>query len=239
MITVKDIENTIFAKFNQAILDVVGSDRKKELHVSDVISPCMRKVFYDKNVEADGSYESIRSLYFGTAIHGASKIAMDEKHELKLAYDYVNNESVPIDKLPMGDKAWDVIIGSIDDLIEVDGVPVICDKKTTGSISWYKTHNMHEAHSTQLNAYRVLLKKCKGLDVQYGSIIYISNQVSKESVDPPIVKVEKLKPVEETLLKLIKNGESIKHAMMNNELPERNISDYCVRVCSHYRRCFA
>ena len=67
-------------------------------------------------------------------------------------------------------KHLDIIYGSADDLLEIDGELVIVDKKTTGSIDYFSraTSKASEGHITQINCYGVLLDKCYGRKSQTG-----------------------------------------------------------------------
>ena len=59
------------------------------------------------------------------------------------------------------------------------------DKKTTGSIGYFQKYNskVSDSHKAQINAYGALLKKCYGMEAKRGCVMYISNQVVKETRD--------------------------------------------------------
>lgn len=245
MLTVDKIRDEVYFAFRRAQLKAMETDRKGQLHVSDVISPCMRKVWYGKN-DKNKSFdtETIRPLYIGQAIHSASMVASDPKyHEITLAYNYNNDKVVDLKKMkdtPLEDPIWwDILIGSIDDLIQVDGEWVICDKKTTGSIDYFakSTSKASDSHITQLNHYRVLLMKCLGIDAKYGCIIYIDTKGSM-NFDKPIPIPFRLDPIEETLEKIKKNGTILKESMLSGKIPERTRCYLCDGMCSYASRCF-
>jgi CRISPR/Cas system-associated exonuclease Cas4 (RecB family) len=244
MITNDDIRTKVFVAFRNAQLKAMDTDRAGQLHVSDVIAPCMRKVWYGKNDKGYKSMdtESMRALYFGQIIHSHTELAKPKFHEIEMAYNYVTDKVVDLKKMkdtPLDDPIWwDIIIGSLDDLIEIDGEYVICDKKTTGSIDWFAKERTpaNEGHATQLNHYRLLLKKCKNIDAKYGCIIYIDSKNSQR-FEKPIIKPFRLKPIEEALENIKKNGAIVKKSMIENKMPERTICYLCSGMCPYASVC--
>ena len=109
---------------------------------------------------------------------------------------------------------YDIVIGTMDDVLKIDGDYVITDKKTTGSIDYFSRYNSKpsDSHVDQINTYRVLLKKCMNIDSTHGAIIYISSSINKEKNDKPVVMPFKLTEVEKTLEKMKKNQAIIKDA---------------------------
>lgn len=242
----KDIQDHVYFKIRKAQVDAMKTVREGTLHVSDVISPCHRNVFYkktDPNPSMDT--ESMRSLWFGQIVHAHSDVAdKPEWNEIKLAYDWVEDKPVDLDKLmkklkPDDPKWYDILIGSIDDLIKMEDRYVICDKKTTGSIDWFAkaTAKPSESHVNQINHYRVLLNKCMGIDATHGCVIYISNTKTTKN-DKPVPLAFKLDDMEVTLEKIKQNGEKIKDMMLNNKMPERTRCFLCDGMCSYAQECF-
>jgi CRISPR/Cas system-associated exonuclease Cas4 (RecB family) len=133
-----------------------------------------------------------------------------------------------------------MIQGSIDDVIEVDGELVICDKKTTGSIEYFQKHNSSasDSHMAQINCYRALLNKCYGLDAKRGCVIYISNSISKEKYDKPTPISFLLKKPEEVLQEMIVNAKKIKESIKSDKLPERIRCYLCDGMCPYANKCF-
>ena len=123
-------------------MEAMKTERLGQIHVSDVIKPCMRNVIYGKVLPKTGmNTEDTKSLYFGQVVHNNSEIAKGDNHEKFLAYDYVRDEPLTREealKIPDDDpRQLDIIYGSIDDLMKVGEKWVICDKKTTGSIDYF------------------------------------------------------------------------------------------------------
>ena len=117
-------------------------------------------------------------------LHKLVKVADEKNNEVTLAYDYVKKEPVDIGKLsktldPDDPRWYDIIVGTIDDLVQNPNKDwIICDKKTTGSIDWFKKQSKpNGSHIDQINKYSALLKKCKNIDAKKGCVIYISNNI--------------------------------------------------------------
>ena len=76
-------------------MDALKTERLGQIHVSDIIKPCMRNVIYNKTEPKTGaSTEDVKSLYFGQCVHSNSQLATEENHEKFLAYDYVRDVSL-------------------------------------------------------------------------------------------------------------------------------------------------
>lgn len=245
MLDIDKIKDEVYFAFRRAQLEAMKTDRKGQIHVSDVISPCMRKVWYskmDKDKKMDT--ETIRPLYIGQAIHNASMISNDPKyHEIELAYNYITDEAVDLKKMkktPIDDPIWyDILLGSIDDLIKIEDKWIICDKKTTGSIDYFSksTSRASDSHVKQLNHYRVLLKKCMDIDAEFGCIIYIDSKNS-QTYDKPVTIPFKLQPIENTLESIKNNGLILKKSLLTGEKPERTRCYLCDGMCGYASKCF-
>ena len=244
MITLENISDKVYFEFRKAQIEGMKTERLGQIHVSDLIKPCMRYVSYSKFLPKMSDTEDVRSLFFGQAVHNITVLNGEEYNEMFLGYNYVRDEVVTRDdalKMPADDpKHLDIIYGSIDDLLKVGDKWVIIDKKTTGSIDYFSKarSSASESHIDQINRYRVLLKKCYNIDAEYGSVIYISNSINKEKVDKPIVKSFKLKPIEETLADMVEKAKIIKDSIKNKTLPERTKNFLCDGYCPYATKCF-
>ena len=245
MLKLEDINNEVYFQFRRAQVDGLYTERLGQIHVSDLIKPCMRNVIYKKILPSNGvSTEDIKSLYFGQCIHNNSQIADEEHHEMFLAYDYVKDEPLTYEEAkkisPDDPRQMDIIYGSLDDLVKVKGEWVITDKKTTGSIDYFSKARSKpsESHVDQINRYRVLLKKCYNIDAERGAVIYISNKVESDKTDKPVVMSFKLDPIEGTLIDMIKKAREIKESMTKGILPERTKCFLCDKFCPYATKCF-
>jgi hypothetical protein len=245
VLKLEDISNQVYFAFRKAQVEAMKTERLGIIHVSDIIKPCMRNVIYKKILPDNGmSTEDFKSLYIGQAVHSNSMIAKPEHHEIFLAYNYVKDKPLTKEealKIPLEDpEHLDIIYGSIDDLVEIDGKWIICDKKTTGSIDYFQrsTAKPSDSHIDQINRYRVLLKKCYGIDAEFGCVIYISNSIEKDKRDIPVALSFKLKPIEETLTDMVEKARIIKKSLSDCTLPERTKCYLCDGMCPYASKCF-
>ena len=245
MLKLEDVNNAVYFQWRRAQLDALSTERLGQIHVSDIIKPCMRNVIYKKTEPSTGvSTEDIKSLWFGQIVHSNSQLADPEHHEMFLAYDYVRDEPLTYEEakeIPEDDpRQLDIIYGSIDDLLKVGDKWIITDKKTTGSIDYFQKKNVgaSDSHKDQINRYRVLLKKCYNIDADMGSVIYVSNKIEKDKADKPVIKSFKLAPMEETLIDMIEKARSIKESLTKKLLPERTKCFLCDGMCPYATKCF-
>jgi hypothetical protein len=245
MLKLDDVNNHVYFEFRRAQVEALKTERLGVIHVSDIIKPCMRNVIYNKIQPNTGmSTEDYKSLYFGQIVHSNSMIAKEEHHEKFLAYNYVKDEPLTREEAlmipPEDPEHLDIVYGSIDDLLEIDGKWVICDKKTTGSIDYFSRYNSKpsESHVDQINRYRVLLKKCYDIDAEFGCVIYISNRIEKDKREKPVILSFKLRPIEETLKDMIEKSRIIKDSMNDCTLPERTKCYLCDGMCNFASMCF-
>ena len=246
MLKIDDINEEVYFQFRRSQMEAMHTERLGVIHVSDIIKPCMRNVIYKKTIPDSGmSTESSKSLYFGQVVHSNSQVAKDDKyHEMFFAYDYVRDEALTREEaleIPVDDpRHLDIIYGSADDVLKIDGKWVICDKKTTGSIDYFSkaTSKASDSHKDQINRYKVLLKKCYDIEADFGCIIYISNRIEKDKRDKPAILSFKLRPVEETLEDMINKSNIIKDALTNKTLPERTKCFLCDGMCDYASMCF-
>ena len=248
MVLNKVVEDNAYFAFRKSQMKAMHTERLGVIHVSDLIKPCMRNVMYGKNTPDEYKTmdtENMKSLYFGQILHSSSDVAEEKYHEMFLAYDYVKDVALTYDeakKIPKDDaRQLDIIYGSVDDVIEVDGEFVITDKKTTGSIEYFQKHNSNasDSHMAQINCYRVLLNKCYDIDAKKGCVIYVSNSVSKEKRDKPTPISFVLKKPEDTIKAMITNANVIKDSLTSGDLPERQRNYLCDGMCDYASKCFS
>ena len=245
MLTLEDINNEAYFLWRKSQVGAMRTPRLGKIHVSDLIKPCMRYVIYKKiSPETGMSTEDMKSLYFGQLVHAHSQLADKEHHEKFLGWNYVKEEVVDLKwakSLKEDDpQHLDIIYGSIDDVIKVKGEWVIVDKKTTGSIGYFKRANsrVSDQHKLQINQYSALLKRCYGIEAKRGCVIYISNQVVKEERDTPTPIAFKLDDPDVVYKDMIEKANTIKDALVNKNLPERTKNFLCDGMCPFATVCF-
>ena len=244
MLLNETVSDKVYFAYRKAQIKGMETPRLKCIHVSDLIKPCMRLVTYNNMGEPAKTAQDIKSMFIGQAIHTITDLSTNIiDHEKLLLYDWVNDKGYTG---PTGTdikmRPWDFIAGSIDDIVDVDGEPVIVDKKTTGSIEYFhsRTATANEGHRLQINCYGVLLEKCYGIKVKKGCVMYIPNSVSKDNSikNEPIAHAFNLTKPEETLNMMKTNAAIIKDAMTKHTLPGRTKNFLCDGMCPYAVKCF-
>ena len=105
-------------------MKALETERLGNIHVSDLIKPCLRNVMYGKFIKQSTNADNIRSLFYGQAVHKVTMLNDDEKYnEMFLGYDYVKDEPISLEEAqalkPDDPRHLDIIYGSIDDLIKL------------------------------------------------------------------------------------------------------------------------
>ena len=142
-------------------------------HVSDFVSPCLRKSYYNiTEPKPPFDEEKGRILWLGNIIH--EHIALSEINELTMCYDIVEDVAIPpaIAANMTPEQRKNLITGSLDDLIKYNGEYIIGDKKTWQGRGWEKEKPNPE-YVAQLNIYRVLLKESWNIDATSGCLLFM------------------------------------------------------------------
>jgi hypothetical protein len=241
-----EVQDHAYFLLRKAQVESMNVPRLGIFHVSDIIKDCMRYSAYGKeSKESHMSTEDYKSLVMGQIIHAHTPLTDEEHNEMFLAWDFEKKEPLTLKEaqaIPEGDaRHLDIIYGSIDDVVLLDGQYIIMDKKTTGSIDYFKRKRdkkPNDGHMKQINAYRSLLKKCYGIDAKYGCVVYIPNSISKEQRDMPHPMYFKLDEVEDTDKWMFENVATLKHFMVSGEYPDRVRNYLCDGFCPHAMKCF-
>jgi len=244
MLLNETVADAVYFAYRKSQIEGMETPRLKCIHISDIIKPCMRLVTYNNMGEPAKTAQDIKSMFIGQAIHAITDMSTNtDDHEKLLLYDWVNDKGYtsPHDtEIKM--RPWDFIAGSIDDIVYVEGEPVIVDKKTTGSIEYFhgRTADVNDGHRLQINCYKVLYQKCYGKDIKKGCVMYIPNSVSKDNAikNEPIAKAFSLTKPEETLNMMKTNAAIIKDAVINKILPGRTKNFLCDGICPYAVKCF-
>lgn len=244
MLNKPTIEDSVYFAFRQSQIKSMETERLGIIHVSDLLKECPRLVIYNKlEPIVGGTTEDIRSLYFGQLVHSNSNMSNCNMHEVFLAYDFVNDKKLTYEEavqIPKDDtRQLDIIYGSIDDIMLIDGEHVICDKKTTGHIDYFNKDKSaaNEHHKLQIEMYGVLLGKCYGIYPKWGCVMYISNNTQDER-DVPSAKAFRLSPAETTLGIMKEKAENIRTSIRDGLIPPRVKNFMCDGMCQHSLKCF-
>lgn len=241
------MEDGISKRYRYALQQAQHTDRLDCLHVSDLIKECDRYTWYNNRLpmKPSQSLEEMKSLIWGQILHKVVRLDRNhnEYNELELFYnwkeDKIGNEE---DKLLLDepDLRYDYLAGSIDDLIEIDGQWVICDKKTTGSFKYFKNDrtNANRGHVMQTSIYAVLAKICHNIDVEFGCNIYIDNGNSdNERAIEPAIKVYRLDDFDKTYKFMIDRCKEVRSVLTTDNLPPSTENWMCYKACPHSAMC--
>jgi hypothetical protein len=154
------------------LLNGSTGSRLRTLHVSDFVSPCLKKVWYQKNFPKPMEQKTKSILYHGLVIHEHTQLS--HFHEVTFCYDIEKDKGyTPQEVVEMPrDETKNIITGTLDDLLKVGDDYVIADKKTWNGRG-YKKKAPDENYVRQLSIYRVLLQKSYGIDAKYGCLLYL------------------------------------------------------------------
>lgn len=239
----KEIETGVKILTRKAQYKAIESERGKFFHATDFVNECSRNLFYSKIVPRGTMDTKTMTIFWvGIAIHKVTDISQDMKyHEMKMAYDYVDDKVIDIKDLPTikPEKYFDIVVGSCDDLVQVlvagNKEWCIVDKKTWRSKGFKKT-SPSSSHIDQVNIYRLLLEKCQGIVVPYGAIVYFD--MWQEGVEKPQVMPFKLDSPDITRGKMLKIRDEIMEAQKTGVLPRRYLHWKCDGFCPYSERCF-
>ena len=87
MIKLEDVANKAYFAMRKAQVAAMQTERLGQIHVSDVIKPCMRYVIYNKTTPSNGmSTEDMKSLLYGQLVHSKTFLGKKEHNEMFLGY---------------------------------------------------------------------------------------------------------------------------------------------------------
>lgn len=236
----QEVEDAAYFAFRKTQTALGGSGRMPCIHVSDLIKECLRMPVLNKIRPIPSfSTKNAQRFYLGNLVHANSNMSNCHMHELDLLYCWTTDEAVDGDTFHgfVGDSKWDYIAGAIDDVIKVGDDYIICDKKTTDKIANKVKWGPSDENKLQLNMYRVLLKKCYGIDAKWGCNIFVDIDPASERGMVHSVAY-KLRPIEETLDIMVQNAEVIKDGVVNGNIPDKHKCYLCDGMCDHATECF-
>ena len=209
--TIKDFVVTAFHKAQRDALWKNSGTRLDTWHVSDFVSPCLRKTHYSKipELKKDMTDEMAAILFQGVIVH--DNAVLGSINELTMCYDIVKRENIDPSTIKAMDKddprKKDILTGTLDDLLRIGNEFVIADKKTWNARG-YKKKEASPEHILQVNIYKLMLKYSYGIEANYGCNLYLDKGNGYATTPlvyetAPIEETQKF--LDETLNKL-KNG---------------------------------
>ena len=195
--TIKDFVVTAFHKAQRDALWKNSGTRLDTWHVSDFVSPCLRKTHYSKipELKKDMTDEMAAILFQGVIVH--DNALLGSINELTMCYDIVKRENIDPSTVKAMDKEdprkKDILTGTLDDLLRIGNEYVIADKKTWNARG-YKKKEASPEHILQVNIYKLMLKYSYGIEANYGCNLYLDK--GNGYAETPLVY--KTAPIEET-----------------------------------------
>jgi hypothetical protein len=214
-----DIE-TISDTYRKWIREKVTSgNRRPGLHVSDLVSNCLRKPWYRMNKPSNGKISeiSIPNFYYGTVIH-ESFDGMFPVMEYKMCvnpFDKLIEDDVINFEKDLEDYPFKWVSGSLDAIANND---TILDFKTCKKLPV----KAGESYMKQINFYSYMYYLTTGTEIKKGAILYLE----KESGFTNTKLFEfKLDDPETNRLYMCK----IMSEIENENIPAKVISPLCLR----------
>lgn len=246
------ISTEVFIAYNKAVVDNVTSGKREGIiHVSDLIQPkCLRNVYYSKKDPSPRmDYDTAKNFYAGNIVHSHTELSnIPELHEYKIAYNPFTDKIIDLQKAlkehpDPKDEYWcDITIGTIDDVLKMEnGEYIIADKKTKLSkpeslLLNKQFDGLKPEHKSQLNMYRLLLLRAKGIDAKYGCIL--SLDYADKFGTPKALPFDLEKP-DVTRANMIQRQSDLKKYLKANKLPPRTIIPWmCSGYCPYWSLCF-
>lgn len=206
-----EIEEIVVKAFQEAqnsVLKRNTGSRLRTMHVSDFVSPCLRKTYYQKTFPDFTMDDDKRSaLWFGTIVHEFSKLS--HFHEVTMCYDIERDIALSPQEVSLmpTSETQNIITGTCDDLMKIGDDFILVDKKTWNGRGYKKT-TPDESYVMQLNIYRVLLKENYGIDAKYGALLYLdkSNNLTPLPLAFKLAPIGKTKKIMRDIMLQLKSG---------------------------------
>lgn len=228
------IQDEVYAGFRKRQYEAMGQNvREGMIHVSDLVQDCMRNTFYNKWDKTERYMDTgAMSIFFaGESVHRMIDSVYND--ETKLSWDLVRDKKPDADSNPL-----DVLNGEYDAVydVDVDGEKMKCivDYKTWLS-NGYKMSKPKEDHVRQINMYKYLIQKNTGVDIKYGSVVYLD---FADRMSRPVVFTFALDPIEDTEKTMLVKLTELQDASNTGILPPRVKSWKCDGYCPYASRCF-
>ena len=219
----RGLEDKIISAWMRSIYYETFQDRSKEIHITDLTNPCLKKVVLDKKRGAL-SYEEIdktflKKTWSGSKLH---ETPFGEKHEYAFRYPFEN-------------EPYEYIYGSADEIL--DGY--IIDKKFYS----YLPKQPYEHHVEQVLFYIAILsdhhemqignhyRDVEPLEIKGGVLMYIE----RENFRTKIFVFEPI-DVEEVREEMVKRAKIIRKGLVDGEIPVGKVSYFC-KWCDYKSEC--
>ncbi len=219
-------ESIIDKLYEESIVNYVSSEpTRKVIHVSDLTQDCMRKAWYRLNDYAKDlkDFKHSLPLAHGTALHNICNLGGVE-HELSMFCDIQDMVSLP--RHDGGISGFNCIKGSMDDLVEIDGELIICDKKThkKGLPKVAK-----EQHIRQMSIYKLLYFITTGVEIKRAAIIYIEKVTAWERHQTRVFDLPSIENIRDFVLPKLQ--------VLDTKTPPPKVTGFLCTWCDYYETC--
>ena len=215
----RDIEEAIVGKFNQCIDDYEESSPrpdKMSIHVSDLVGCGLRSWYrVTKKMPEPISDRSQKNFFMGHLIH--EEVILSEENEL---YMQGNIETMEVDCTDSAQR----LVGSMDNVMEIDGELVIVDTKTCFRLP---KDSMPDSYIKQLNLYKLLYFIETGVEVKKGAILWLEKMSSLANHKAEVIDLDDLVDIRKFALDKI-------NVITGDNQPESEEFKWC-KYCPHYR----
>lgn len=209
-------------------LEESGGDRTKEIHVTDLVYPCLRRAWYGKKYPGGLDSRLMGILWSGVVGHDAVALnnALEGFNELPVEYRFVvDGEEVKV-------------VGRVDDVVRVGNEWVIVDKKFVNTIP----REVREHHKLQVLFYAVMITRDEELreqinPIRWGSVLYV--EMDREGKMNPRPFVFRISGSDIAMAEEILKARAmiLWRAMRDDEPPPRVRTWLCDGYCPYLRRC--
>ena len=167
--------------------------RSKNVHVTDLTSPCSRQAWYYRKLEEPEKDDALVGiLYTGTMFH--QSIPLSKRNEVPFIADIRNMKALNNLNEITEINTYDCVSGTADEIIDYKNEICIVDKKTYSSKRGWNPKEPDPSYVWQLNIYKLLLFITEGVEAKYGAIFYMDVATRLEN---PLIYVMELKPLDE------------------------------------------
>lgn len=214
MVNMSNIEDDIKSRFMKGLHDFRNKDgaRREGIHVSDLLSDCLRSAYYNKRIEERlMNMDGYLRTGYGLMVH--EMIPLSEENEIKVEYETPNEV---------------MIVGRIDDVMINDEKLIIVDKKTTRN----DVKSGYKNHWRQLYYYSVLYKETFNKVADYVALCYIN----LEEVGLPKVFVNKVGDLHNVKAEMVSRAEAISKYLESGVLPSKRMGSSC-KWCDYVIQC--
>ena len=92
MLTLDKVKGKVYFAWRKSQMKALETERLGNIHVSDLIKPCLRNVMYGKFIKQSTNADNIRSLFYGQAVHKVTMLNDDEKYN-EMFWEFLYNYS--------------------------------------------------------------------------------------------------------------------------------------------------